>query len=704
MELTGLQRGWNNASKTSQDTNLDDDSKGLLLDEEKALGSARSRRLAAPHQQQQQQLPIVTNNPLRSEMSMTRFTETVKDLSLLADDYERGVSDLQKLFEAGKIDEETCKMYKRKLQFDYERANYLCTRLKAPQAAGFGVNTGTNNLDGLNTKILTEKGVLQPNPDEQIKPKAKPSLTDNPVVGMMVSSVFESGINAMLQHLNLKKFRTAKNLFKRKLALIGLAFNGTLFALFIYLFVMNYTNLHVKQKFVAVDASSGDCQSVPRPYTLPLITADYYGNWQGQYAFDANRNYYQFNLYALALTDTTYREFMKTMGTAVNAVGDKSASNELAINLLYWHAWFYDEQVLSPDGITFTQTISFAANVIDILNTETIEGTVWDEADNCPNSYSYKTYDSTSGVAAMQFPMDKFRATSACFNAIDEGFLGYDREIDGDRFTVELDMTTMFSALSVAYDVNGDNTLIRYQFIDNVMEKFMFNGNWYSIGRFYDIQNPTMSPMHCVGPINHEKGDFSAFNCMVPVGGTFGIPLFRHRGVDPDFPVECDCSTTGTNDYCDVFDFITGVMVWGANDAVMSKYDPRLRPYMPALEFFYLPPPVTTKEANSLVYPILFGGLYTGNNTASKDLFKNTTWRHKQLAFSDTPNYGSASIIGFRFNSEYDKSISADNTQLEVRRRLTCNQLKHNATQRNLPHSAFTSIYTSSLFLERCVL
>jgi hypothetical protein len=78
----------------------------------------------------------------------------------------------------------------------------------------------------------------------------------------------------------------------------------------------------------------------------------------------------------------------------------------------------------SPDGTFFTQTLSFAANAIDILNTELIDGTVLDEDANCPNELSFKTYDALSGSILMQFDMSDFKNNSQCTNAIDEEYLG----------------------------------------------------------------------------------------------------------------------------------------------------------------------------------------------------------------------------------------------------------------------------------------
>lgn len=91
-----------------------------------------------------------------------------------------------------------------------------------------------------------------------------------------------------------------------------------------------------------------------------------------------------------------------------------------------------------------------------------------DDKGICPNELSYKTYDPNSGRMTLVFDMALFNNNTDCKNAIDADSLGYDIAIDGDRFTIEIDATTLFSTLIVAYDINGNNSLSKFQYIDTI--------------------------------------------------------------------------------------------------------------------------------------------------------------------------------------------------------------------------------------------
>lgn len=230
------------------------------------------------------------------------------------------------------------------------------TRLKS--SSSFNTPPPFESFDGMHdsdsNKLFSpnegESSLLLDNQANSKKSKAKTQKQS--VSEWLQDTLFDlflsSGLNAMLKHLNVRKYRDAK-LFKGKLGYCGIAFNVLMLAFFATLFAINYDNLHHKQKFVAVDQSSGDCNPVARPYSFPLISADYDGNWLGQYDFNANKNYYMFNLYALSLTQSSYEAFMTRMGNAVRQVGEISKYHELSTNLLTWHAWFHDEQMESPD-------------------------------------------------------------------------------------------------------------------------------------------------------------------------------------------------------------------------------------------------------------------------------------------------------------------------------------------------------------------
>jgi hypothetical protein len=59
---------------------------------------------------------------------------------------------------------------------------------------------------------------------------------------------------------------------------------------------------------------------------------------------------------------------------------------------------------------------------------------------------------------------------------------------------------------------------------------------------------------------------------------------------------KCKSTTTttaaGLSERCDAFDFLAGLIVYGgpANQGALIQYPEEFQPFIPMMEFFYLPP------------------------------------------------------------------------------------------------------------------
>ena len=116
----------------------------------------------------------------------------------------------------------------------------------------------------------------------------------------------------------------------------------------------------------------------------------------------------------------------------------------------------------------------------------------------------------------MHFDMDVFFSHPSCSKAINPHILGYDEATDGNTFTLSIDVHTLMAALSVAYHINGPETLLQtFQMIDTVISGAVFNGVEYNVERWYDPQNPSMEPMFCIGVAGAHP---DTFNCVVKAG------------------------------------------------------------------------------------------------------------------------------------------------------------------------------------------
>ena len=111
-----------------------------------------------------------------------------------------------------------------------------------------------------------------------------------------------------------------------------------------------------------------------------------------------------------------------------------------------------------------------------------------------------------------------------------------------------------------------------------------------------------MDPMFCIGA---EDDTIDEWNCVIAVGNTYGAPIFQHAGATEELATRCDCaSPEGLTDHCDAFDFLAGLFVFDgpANQTALSQYPKSFQPFVPMMEFFYLPPEVGIREANDLAF------------------------------------------------------------------------------------------------------
>jgi len=267
---------------------------------------------------------------------MPPLVQIIRDLEELTVSYQEAELKLQGLRSEGKIDDKAFHQFSRKLLFEYEREKIIRSKLMtSSEEDEKNISDHVMEMKKLSNEreeeeddedyagqsrsesdelALLDERQRHPSSSLQIesgikanaatatvatstaktsksKKKKKESYTImDSLKELIYGAVLNSGLNAMLKHLNVRKYREAKNLFKSRLGYLGLVFNFCFMAIFCTLFSINYINLHVKQKFVAVDPTSGDCAPVARPYTLPEISGDFYGNWLGQYSFQANMN------------------------------------------------------------------------------------------------------------------------------------------------------------------------------------------------------------------------------------------------------------------------------------------------------------------------------------------------------------------------------------------------------------------------------
>lgn len=143
-------------------------------------------------------------------------------------------------------------------------------------------------------------------------------------------------------------------------------------ALAAYFFRNYYLSFTFSSNFVSLDKNAGNCNEVPKTWTLPSLNLDFYGSatnpflassngmttllchrhWAGQAAYKPSHASYIFNIFDFSSDRATYSAWMSKFDTQLKALGTISASQNLGRNLLYWHSWYTLNaiEVASQDG------------------------------------------------------------------------------------------------------------------------------------------------------------------------------------------------------------------------------------------------------------------------------------------------------------------------------------------------------------------
>ena len=130
-------------------------------------------------------------------------------------------------------------------------------------------------------------------------------------------------------------------LSKRAVGIYGITKRAALFGAFITLFALNFITLNMTQKFVALSSTAGNCEEIPKPWTVSALLADRNGYWSGQKGFESNEASYQFSLFNFEATIEEYKIWLKTIDAAIADLGKVAKTQDLATNLLYWSSWTF---------------------------------------------------------------------------------------------------------------------------------------------------------------------------------------------------------------------------------------------------------------------------------------------------------------------------------------------------------------------------
>ena len=386
--------------------------------------------------------------------------------------------------------------------------------------------------------------------------------------------------------------------------------------MFFVLFCFVVTFLSRDIQFIALDPDSGICVTLPVGVTGTFVM-DTNGNFDSSAAFTPSKALYVFQLTDYLTDPEGYATFIDTVRDIVLDLSTKSPKFNLLDTLMHWSSYAY--KYIDEEGNV--QFFRFNGNPLSIFNRFYQTGVISDASDDCdvPSTVSF---DPSTGRMALEYSYSAFTNSSACVGAVDPNFLGYNPEIDGDKFAIHFDSRSLVTA----YALNND---IMMMDILELSEDPLFTGKTitcldslgtpgcpgdvYSFYLGQDPDLPGMDPVVCLQPVTRMRPDSAYFFtnlCTVKVVDQYVYPFAFHFGIagndgyNPFIPRRCDCDNgDGKDPYCNDFDIIVGFIQYEA-----AESDPMLAfHYLLDMAYRY-----DNTETNTMVYDASFAALRVG--------------------------------------------------------------------------------------------
>lgn len=283
-------------------------------------------------------------------------------------------------------------------------------------------------------------------------------------------------------------------------------------ALFTYFFIFNF-GLFSNQQFISNDATSGNCKHVPKSWTVSALNADYLGHWEGHSKYQLQYNSYHFSLLNfISPSLSSYSRWMLNINDVLRELGAQSARNNLVVNLLIWSSWSRQFPTLDFEGKSVPQTVSLTGDAGVIMDNEVIKATVASEKGDCNFNMTAVAYDKESGEFSLRMPFLSAFMTDPVCNVVAPTIDW--RVTKSNEASLTVNVYSLFAAMSVVYNVNGNVTLQQYSKLRNVA-RGSFHGVDYTAVEVFDANHAKMSPITCIGPSNADSSDYI---CLLKVG------------------------------------------------------------------------------------------------------------------------------------------------------------------------------------------
>lgn len=349
-------------------------------------------------------------------------------------------------------------------------------------------------------------------------------------------------------------------------------------ALFIY-FTYDTYNAAVNKAYISVESNNGGdkCNTVSISITGTYY-ADYNGYWEGSPQF-----VYSYSPYEVVFSnfqvnsDAQYKDMIKSFEANLNKAGEVAATQNLALNLIYWMNYIDFYYVADPSLQNYTATGRGQLQYLDMMGDPNqvfdqsyIQAHVMSRSGFCTVT-SYATFDQANVDLTTQLNFTQLVQDEICAEGINPLCFGYYGPVDDGIFQLSMDMNTFSTAMAVNLGIVQISNLGQASatFLDIQVGNVTFLA-----GKYFDVRFPNMDTIFCLHNVTAypENVDGTVHDveqlCFYEFGQTLALPVFNHYGTSDEDPIYCECGVNGNSEDCNVFDLMSGLVYFN------TPYDP----------------------------------------------------------------------------------------------------------------------------------
>lgn len=344
-------------------------------------------------------------------------------------------------------------------------------------------------------------------------------------------------------------------------------------AIFIYFVDTSYRS-SVKQAFIALDPSSGDCSPVPISITQTFL-ADNTGDWIGTPDFDFSDGLYSISLSNFQGSYAQYAQMMETFRSSLQEIGQRALQHSVAYNLLMWSSYirYYSTEYplstnLTSVGLGQLQYIQMTGNPSVIFGTNQHQGVFSSQYGIC-DLLGYTSYDLANSAIITELNYSVFIQHRECTEVVLPQMLGYSSAIDNNVFTVGIDVRSFATAMSVNWgilaldDLGSASSEVLY---------VHYNNYTFQARQYFDLRYELMSPILCMRNLTMLPPQLNVLRqlCFYIASETVAVPVYSHFGASEVLPEYCDCDTYGHSAACQQFNLLSSLVFFPSSAKVSS--------------------------------------------------------------------------------------------------------------------------------------